>query len=235
MAAEMGKLVAHLPAGSISIAARNLQSGAGFTYGSTGHDTAASIFKVNILEAVMLKHQESGKPLSESETQNATQMIVTSDNDSATDLYQDVGGAGGIRAANRILDLRCTEPDPDYWGLTVTCAEDQVQLLYQLENPSSPLTPESRDFILHRMQNVTPSQRWGVPVVADPDTTFAVKNGWLDLEEGRDWVINSIAIVTYQGQTLLIATLSQHLHTMESGVSLDEQLAKLAAESVPVP
>lgn len=235
MAPEMARLVAHLPDGSISVAARNLQTGAEFRYGSHGDQTSASIFKVNILEAVMLKHQESGKPLSESESRDASVMIVTSDNDSATRLYQDVGGAAGIREANRILGLRCTEPNEHYWGLTLTCAEDQVQLLYQLESPSSPLTQASRDYILNLMQNVTPSQRWGVPVVADPDTTYAVKNGWLDLEHGRDWVINSIGIVTYRGQTLLIATLSQHNDTMASGVSLDEQLAKLAAESVTLP
>jgi beta-lactamase class A len=235
MAPEMARLVEHLPPGSISVAARNLQTGAGFRYGSNGGHTSASIFKVNILGALMLKHQASGAQLSENESHNASVMIVTSDNDSATHLFQDVGGAAGIREANRSLGLMCTEPNEHYWGLTGTCAEDQVHLLYQLESSSSPLTLASREYILNLMQNVTPSQRWGVPVVADPDTTYAVKNGWLDLEHGRDWVINSIGIVTYRGQTLLIATLSQNNDSMASGVSLDEHLAKLAAESVTLP
>lgn len=162
-------------------------------------------------------------------------MMVSSDNDSATRLYQDVGGADGVRAANRTLGLKCTGPNAHYWGLTLTCAEDHVQLLYQLESASSPLTQASRDFILSLMQNVVADQRWGVPAIADPGTTYSVKNGWLRLENGRDWVVNSVGIVAYRGQTLLIATLSQHNHSMESGMSLDEQLAKLAAEAVTVP
>lgn len=235
MAAEMARLVAHLPSESISVAALNLQTGAAYSYGSKGDHTTASIFKVNILEALMLKHQASGQPLSQQQSNDANVMIVTSDNDSATRLYQDVGGAEGVRAANRTLGLQCTEPNADYWGLTGTCAEDQIQLLYQLESASSPLTQASRDYILNLMRNVTPTQRWGVPSAADPGTTFSVKNGWLRLEDGRDWVVNSMGIVTHGGQTLLIATLSQHSHTMEAGVSLNEQLAKLAVQSVTVP
>lgn len=232
---EMARLVAHLPPESISVAARNLQTGAAFSYGTNGDHTAASIFKVNIIEALMLKHQESGRPLSESQSRDASVMIITSDNESATRLYQDVGGADGVRAANRTLGLRCTEPNAHYWGLTGTCAEDQVQLLYQLESDASPLTQASRDYILNLMRNVTPSQQWGVPGVADPGTTFSVKNGWLDLENGRNWVINSIGVVTHKGQTLVIAVLSRHNHTMASGVSLGEELAKQAAQSVTVP
>ncbi len=235
MTSEMARLAAHLPHGSVSVAARNLQTGAAFRYGTSGGHTTASIFKVNILEAVMLKHQASGHPLSAGESNDARVMIVTSDNASATRLYQGVGGADGIRAANLTLGLECTEPNPHFWGLTVSCAQDQVQLLYQLMSASSPLTQASKDYILNLMQNVTPSQRWGVPVVADPDTTYSVKSGWLDLERGRDWVINSMGIVTYKGQTLLIATLVQREHTMASGVALNEQLAKPAAESVTVP
>lgn len=232
---EIAGLVAHLPHGSISVAARNLQTGAGFLYGTAGGHTSASIFKVNILQALLLRHQASGQPLSAAESRDANVMIVTSDNESATRLYQDVGGAGGIRAVHQTLGLFCTEPNPHAWGLTTTCAEDQLQLLYQLESASSPLTQASRDYILNLMQNVTPSQRWGVPVVADPGTTYAVKNGWLDLQSGRDWVVNSIGIVTYKGDTLLIATLSMNGHSMESGIALDEHLARLAAQAVTVP
>lgn len=235
MAHEMAKLVAHLPPESTSVAARNLQTGAGFRHGTKGDHRAASIFKLNILEALMLQRQASGQRLSPGESQDATVMMVSSDNDSATRLYVDVGSAEGVRAANRTLGLTCTEPNEHYWGLSLTCAEDQVQLLYQLESASSPLTQASRDFIVNLMRNVVADQRWGVPVAADPDTSYAVKNGWLRLEDGRDWVVNSVGIVTSRGQTLLIATLSQHNHSMASGVSLDEELAKLAARSVTVP
>ncbi len=64
---------------------------------------------------------------------------------------------------------------------------------------------------------------------------LTVKNGWIDLEHGEDWVVNSMGIVAYRGHMLLIATLSQHNDTMASDVSLNEQLARLAAESGTLP
>jgi hypothetical protein len=85
------------------------------------------------------------------------------------------------------------------------------------------------------MEDVLPSQRWGVPAAADAGTTFAVKDGWLNLQGDTNWVINSDGIITYHGQTLLVSTLSMSNTTEDSGISLDEKLATLAAEAVTVP
>lgn len=233
LTAEIGDLSATLPAGSVSVAARNLNTGAMFSFGSTDGQTTASLVKVDILETLMLQDQRSGGDLTGDEDTEASDMIEDSDDDAADDLWEDIGGGSAMATANQRLGVRCTVPGPGSdWGLTTSCAQGQVQLLYQLENGSSPLDPSSRAFVLNLMDNVSPSQAWGIPVAADPGTGFAVKNGWLNLNGDTDWAVTSDGIITYQGQTLLMAILTQDNATVYTGVDLIQQLAPLAAQSV---
>lgn len=234
--AQMAALAAALPPGSVSVAALNLGTGATFTFGSTGGQTTASIVKLDILETLLLQKQAAGLHLDRDEKDLAEDMIEDSDDDAASDLWEEIGGGSAVSAANVQLGVPCTVPGTeDYWGLTTTCAQGQVQLLYQLVDSNSPLQPARRSYILYLMDNVSTSQNWGVPVVADPGSLFAVKNGWLDLDGSTGWAINSDGIVTYHGQTLLISVLTQNDDSMYSGVSLVEQLAALAAQAVTSP
>lgn len=230
---QLAALAAGLPAGSVSVAARNLTTGLTLTFGSSGGQTAASVVKVDILETLLLQRQASGQDLTDEQDTAATAMIEDSDDDAADDLWGDIGGGSALAAANHRLGVRCTVPGPGpEWGLTTTCAQGQIQLLYQLESRSSPLNQSSRAYILNLMENVSASQAWGIPVVADSDTEFAVKNGWLNLDGDTDWAVNSEGIVTYRAQTLLIAVLTQNNDTVYSGVDLVQQLAPLAAQTV---
>lgn len=231
--AQMAALAAGLPPGSVSVAVRDLTTGATFTYGSSSGQTTASLVKVDILAALLLQQQASAQDLTDDEDSEAATMIEDSDDDAASDLWNDIGGGSALAAANRRLGVRCTVPGPGLeWGLTTTCAQGQVQLLYQLENPRSPLDQSSRAYVLNLMDNVAESQSWGVPVVADPGTEFAVKDGWLNLDGDTDWAVTSDGIVVYHGQTLLIAALTQNNDTVYAGVELVQQLAELAAQSV---
>jgi hypothetical protein len=55
-------------------------------------------------------------------------MIEISDNDAATDLWDDAGQATGIGSFDSLLDLNSTVPGSDgYWGLTQTTASDQIE------------------------------------------------------------------------------------------------------------
>lgn len=230
---QMAALVAALPPGSVSVSARNLSTGATLVFGSSGGQTMASVAKVDILETLLLQKQTSGGDLTDDQDTDATAMIEDSDDGAADDLWSDIGGGSATTAANRRLGVRCTVPGPGAeWGLGTTCAQGQIQLLYELESRSSPLDASSRAYILNLMENVNQTQAWGIPVVADPDTGFAVKNGWLNLDGDSDWAVNSDGIVVYHGQTLLIAALTQNNDTVYSGVALVERLARLAAQSV---
>ncbi|MBO0745323.1 MAG: hypothetical protein J2P43_09910, partial [Candidatus Dormibacteraeota bacterium] len=160
---QLAALAAGLPPGSVSVAARNLSTGLMLTFGSSRGQTAASVVKVDILETLLLQQQASGQDLTDDQDTAATAMIEDSDDDAADDLWSDIGGGSALAAANHRLGVRCTVPGPGpEWGLTTTCAQGQIQLLYQLENRSSPLNQSSRAYILNLMENVSASQAWGI-------------------------------------------------------------------------
>ncbi|MFJ5532887.1 serine hydrolase [Streptomyces sp. NPDC093261] len=99
-------------------------------YGDDSPYDTASIVKVDILATVLLQAQDSGRPLTAQETAHAEAMIRHSDNDSATALWQQIGGAPGLEAANRRLGMAATKGGPGLlWGLTQTTARDQIRLL----------------------------------------------------------------------------------------------------------
>ncbi|GAA5188632.1 hypothetical protein GCM10023322_39750 [Rugosimonospora acidiphila] len=145
----------------------------------------ASIIKVDILATVLYQHQQANQKLSSTEDANAVKMITQSDNDAATALWNDLGGADGLAAANRVFGLTETVPGTDgYWGLTKTTAADQLRLLQVISNPPAantptdppdgappasaaghgtpgPLDAASCDYIFSLMNRVESDQRWG--------------------------------------------------------------------------
>ena len=127
-----------------------------------------------------------------------------------------------------------TTPGPsDYWGLTQTCAADYLSLLKNLVLPNGPLTPASQVYVLGLMRNVEADQRWGVGVTADAGTTFATKNGWLEIDDDNDlWLVDSVGVVTIEGQQVLMAVLTQHDDDFDAGVDLVQALAKTIVRAV---
>jgi hypothetical protein len=134
--------------GRLAVAVR--EGGApGVAVSGDGLFVAASVMKVNILAALLLRRQDGmpgaageltvpeaapGKAapweLSAQESVWAAAMIERSDNDAANALWRAAGGAEGLARANRRLGLSRTEPDPSgRWGLSLTTAADQLALL----------------------------------------------------------------------------------------------------------
>ena len=162
----------------MSVAALNTATGASYRYGATGGMLTGSVVKLDILETLLLQHQDRGTQLSDDETDTARTMIENSDNDAAEDLYYAIGGRDRQVASGPRLGLTHTipGPKPDFKGLTQTSATDCIVLLQNLLQPA-PLHAYGRSLVLEFMRNVEDDQRWGVGVVADPGTTFANKNG----------------------------------------------------------
>jgi hypothetical protein len=158
-------------------------------------------------------------------------MIENSDDDSASDLYDEVNGAEGIDDANRVFGLQQTTVGTEgYWGLTTTTADDQIRLLRQVFTRPSMLSSASQDYIKDLMSQVEADQQWGVPAAADPDTQFMVKNGWLP--NPTLWEINSIGEIVRDHQRMLVAVLSDDNASESSGIAVVEAVAKATAESM---
>ncbi len=200
-------------------------------YGAHRAFRTASIVKADILATLLLQNQRAGTAVSDQEAAQAVPMIEDSDDDAASDLWQQIGTGSALAAANVQLGLFRTVPGPTgYWGLTRTTVVDQLRLLTDLTSGRSPLTAASKDYELGLMENVQQGQQWGVSAAASPGTSYAVKDGWLP--DPSLWVINSIGVVLHDGQQLLIAVLSDDQPTEAAGIATISAAAADAARII---
>ncbi|MFJ3896930.1 serine hydrolase [Streptomyces sp. NPDC090083] len=216
------------PAGDqkVSVAVLDLTSGGSAVYGDAAFDTA-SIVKVDILATLLLQAQDAGRTLTAAEKSYATTMIRNSDNDSATALWNIIGTADGLDAANRTFGLTGTTGGAGpLWGLTQTTAADQLTLLQQVFGDDSKLSAASRSYLQGLMKEIEADQQWGVSAAAD-GSAWALKNGWLARSTTGLWDVNSIGRVTgTDGDDYLIAVLSNGSTTQAEGITLVEAAAK---------
>jgi beta-lactamase class A len=214
--------------GRFAVALLDTRSGASATYGSRLYDTA-SIVKVGILAALLLKAQDERRGLTAKERAAATVMIEHSDNDAATALWKAIGGADGLDAAQHRLGLTHTRGGrAGMWGLTRTTAADQLKLLRAVFADGSPLNARSQAYVRALMGRISTGQDWGVSAAADAGAGARLKNGWLPRSTTGLWDVNSIGQVTASGRTYLVAVLSDGSKNMNSGVALVEQAARAA-------
>ncbi|MFE0415607.1 serine hydrolase [Streptomyces tendae] len=215
----------------VSVAVLDPDSGEGASHGTGAFDTA-SIVKVDILAALLLRAQDAGRSLTASEKSYATAMIENSDNDSASALWRAIGTAEGLDAANQRFGLTDTEGGRGpLWGLTRTTAADQVVLLRQIfVAEGSALSEASRAYVRGLMERIVVGQRWGVSAAAGgtDGSAWALKNGWLRRSTTGLWVVNSVGRVESGGHGYLVAVVSRGSGTQAEGISLTEAAARAA-------
>jgi beta-lactamase class A len=237
--AAMMRLERRLPADAISVAVRDEDTGASYFYGARSGMWTGSVYKLLVLEALLLERQEDGDWFSSGELADITAMIEHSDNAAGYRMFLDAGGSTALAATARRLGMRHTRigvSDPTF---TTTSAYDGLAMLRCLVEPGL-LDRHSRLFVLSLMHAVESDQRWGVGVLADRGTTFANKNGWLSVDDtngpGEDddgrWVVSSVGIVRVHGERLLVSIFTKHNPDFDDGVRLVERLARLAAPAV---
>jgi hypothetical protein len=184
----------------------------------------ASIVKVDILETRL--HQTGGH-LSEDQRETATSMIENSDNDSATELWDDDGGPSGVHAYNAEVGLTQTTPNAD-WGLTTTSAADQVNLVRELFRHNSLLTKSGRKFQRTLMRHIESDQRWGINGGVPSNAIVGNKNGWLPVTEDHNrWAVNSIGWVKGDGKSYFIAVITQHDASEDYGIDTIQHVARM--------
>ncbi|WDM14084.1 serine hydrolase [Streptomyces lavenduligriseus] len=199
------------------------------------YDTA-SIVKVDILAALLLRAQDAGRPLSAAERDLAEPMIRRSDNAAANALWRRIGRASGLAAANARLGLTSTTGGPGgKWGLTRTTASDQIRLLRAVfdsggtvRRGSGGLDAGSRAYVRTLMSRVESGQSWGVSAAGSPGARPALKNGWLQRSTTGRWDVNSVGEIAVRGHRYLVAVLSDGNASMGDGVSLVERTARAA-------
>jgi hypothetical protein len=223
--------------GVVLAAVYDLRTGQTWHFGRGQPQDEASVVKLDVLETLLAERGRIGIELSAGDRALAVQMIEDSDDDAATSLWDEVGGASGIRSFNTSAGLADTVPSscvncPGFpwpgWGLTTTIPGDQLTLLRTLVEPNSLLTNAERNYALSLMENVTPGQRWGVSGGVPAQATVALKNGWLPLNSANNnWQVNSVGWISGGGRDYLIAVLTTGNPTEQYGIDTIDQLAAM--------
>jgi beta-lactamase class A len=212
-------------AGNVTAAVYEPENGETFDLNPGVTENTASIVKVDIMATALLQAEQSGQGVPADEQALMPPMIEQSDNTAAQAMYDDVGGPAGVSALNGALGLASTSPSTS-WGLTTTTAADQVRLVSAFAYPNAVLSPASRSYGLSLMEQVEPSQDWGVSGGVPDGVTVALKNGWLPLAN-NDWQVNSIGYVSGEGRNYVLAILTNSDPTEAYGIATIEQISGL--------
>jgi hypothetical protein len=226
----------HLP-DQVTVAIENEHTGVEFTYHPSVALQTASIIKVDILATLLASQPRTATVLAHDpdDISIATEMIEESDNDAATDLWDEDDGSIGVGAFNHRIGMKHTDLNDDgYWGISTTTAADQIVLLREVFQPSKVLDPVDQSFMRALMEHTEAGQRWGISAGTPNCATVALKDGWVPIING-DWEINSIGSVTGCGHDYLIAILTDHNPSETGGIAvvdgistnLESALAKL--------
>nr|WP_237419506.1 serine hydrolase [Kitasatospora sp. SID7827] len=193
-----------------------------------GRFVTASTVKVDLVAALLLR-AGGVERLTGAERESARAAIVRSDNASASELYERVGGADGLDAAYRALGLPETTAGRDgYWGLTTTTAGDRVRLLRRIFTAGDPRALPGRAWLAGLMREVVPAQVWGVSAAG----ATALKNGWLPRTATGLWVVDSLGA---RPDGTLVAVLSDGWPDLAAGVSAVEAAARRAVAAIGGP
>jgi hypothetical protein len=229
--------------GRVEVEVFDLSTGQQWTLGQQAPQAEASAVKLEILEAVLHQRSVQRVVLSLTEQELTPPMIEQSDDEAATTLWGDVGGAKGMRAFDHEVGLVHTSPSSCLqcpgsswpgWELTTTTPQDQVTLLRQLVQPSGVLDRNDQKYALNLLENVTPSQRWGVSGGVPAGVTVALNNAALPLDAGNlDWQIDSVGWVSGDGRNYLMAALSTSDPSEQYGIDTLNHLGAMVWSALP--
>lgn len=233
LAAEMsGQITAALGGrqSAVGLAVSDPATGLACELDASRQFDSASVVKATILAALL--HRDAQPD--EAERLEATRMITESDNDAASDLWDDVGPAAMGQFLG-LADMTQTVPGPGgSWGLTQVTARDQMRLLHLLTSPNGVLDSAARSYELGLMSEVEAAQRWGVSAGAPAGSTVELKNGWLP-RATLGWRINSIGCVSGERPKYCLVVLTDENPTMAYGVQTVSAVAEVVNRDLNSP
>jgi beta-lactamase class A len=219
--------------GHVTAAVYDIDTGQEYLYKPQYAMKTASTIKVDILATALHQAQVAHHPLPANEAAAAVPMITQSDNNAASNLYDDIGGWSAIGPFDKSIGMTRTTPNPEgYFGETFTTAADQITLLKQIMLPGGELSPASRRYEYELMRHVIPSQRWGITGGVPANARVAIKNGWLP--ESTGWHVNSIGRVQGDNRNYLIAVYTEWDPSWDYGIDTIERVAAAAWKAMGV-
>jgi hypothetical protein len=184
--------------------------------------------KVPIMLAFLDIIEQQGREPSDDEKGLLATMIENSDNDAASTLYVEVGGAGGIITYMQKIGINNgLAPDDDAWGYSTITPQTMVDLLTLLHNGKI-LNSTHRRLALDLMENVEPDQQVGVGDTAPNNAMVALKDGWVTNDDNL-WAVNSSGIVSIKTETYIVSVYTQGQEALEDGQEIARKVCSTVA------
>jgi hypothetical protein len=184
----------------------------------------ASVSKLYLLVAYLDRLYQTEQKPSDADMAVLQPMIQSSDNDSATAVWNRIGGEEGLLAFLAAKGLPPVEPaEEDAWGTLQASPAQVADLLWRLESGSL-LDPESTQLALVLLSDILADQSWGVSAGADqPSTEVFLKNGWYPETDG--WRVNSAGIIQTPDEGYVLVIFSYPNDSLEEAIALLESVA----------
>lgn len=201
-----------------------------YSSNNTAQFLTASSIKVPIMLTFFALTESQGREPNSNEMNLLTAMIEHSDNDAASALFTEIGGAAGITNFLQQTRVSGLSPDNDAWGYSLITPQAMVDLLTQMHDGTI-LTATDRATALDLMQHVETNQQWGVGETAPSGATFAMKNGWVPGPDGL-WSVNTSGIVNAGDETYIISVYTQEQPSLADGQTIVQQVCGAVAAAL---
>jgi hypothetical protein len=175
---------------------------------------SASVVKAMLMVAVL--RRAAGRHLSAGERDLLRRMITVSDNDAASAIYAQVGGAGLRSVAHAAGAKRFA--DVGNWADAQLTAADQARFFLRFDD----LVPAAhRRYARKLLSSIVGWQRWGIPAVAGAHgMKVFFKGGW------RTGIVHQVALLERGGRRIALAVLTSGEPSMAYGEETIEGIAQ---------
>jgi hypothetical protein len=190
------------------------------------------LVEADILSALLLERQQTGTTMSLQQRKLAASMIENGDGTAAAALWDTVGQATGLAAANRLLHLANVRPG-QAWRLTSMTVGDELSLLADLTSSRSPLSAASRWYELGLIRRMAAGRQPGITAGAAPRSWLVVADRWRTGD--GTWVINGMGVVFRAGHRALVAVMSDGQSTEPAGLDQAEAAVRAAVSAITGP
>ncbi len=201
-----------------------------YTYNTATQFIVASSMKVPIMLTFLDMVEQQGREPDDNEMSLLTTMIENSNNDSASALFDAVGGADSIAAYMQKIGVNGLSPNGDSWGYSLITSQTMVDLLTRLYQ-GKVLNATHRSLALNLMENVEPDQQVGIGDTAPNGATVALKDGWVPGPDGQ-WAMNSSGIVTTANETYILSVYTQEQQSLDDGQAITRHVCSAVAALV---
>lgn len=196
--------------------------------------TVASAIKVPIILALLSQLEARKKKPTAAQTSLMTNMIEHSDNDSAAELYGEIGWERGI--LNFLKGLKISgfappsSPSTIAYGYSTITPSAMAALLARLD-AGTVLNATDRAFVLKLMRHIEDDQRIGVGDSSPSGATVSMKDGWFYAGGNTGpYVVNSSGIVSKGGETYVIAVFTVKDSNFNAGCAIVRHVALVVGQ-----